>query len=428
MKRNITVLDNGLRVCITKEACKKVGCAAAFRAGTVYERGGERGITHMAEHMMFRRLGGTPQRELYMQTRRMGTNMRGSTYRDMLYFGISACKGELDNQLKLIGSIFQTPQWTQSDFVQERKVVLKQISNRYYGQIERYVFEKYMPENIGGYIMGGQSDVEALTLEQLMRFHREMISTENACAVIYGDLSKDDITNALRQLESIKPAEKEAKTWDDNAAVIFGGAEAGRKAGVQYCAGDGYAADLEILLGFDGAYARSAELLSAALGMGDGAELAMQLRENDAITDDADSYVEKSGNFAYMSINAYVQNKYLSEALSRINGTLCDIRERWDRNTFQKHRDYLEAWTRLNCAGDPHQECLTAARNGFILQEGVFGIDELAGAYRDIRYEDFCAFTQKTIRGDNLQTVLSGAERTICSKKVQGQVEALRRL
>lgn len=30
--------------------------------------------------------------------------------------------------------------------------------------------------------------------------------------------------------------------------------------------------------------------------------------------------------------------------------------------------------------------------------------------------------------GDNLQTVLSGAERTICSKQVQGQVEALRRL
>ena len=30
--------------------------------------------------------------------------------------------------------------------------------------------------------------------------------------------------------------------------------------------------------------------------------------------------------------------------------------------------------------------------------------------------------------GDNLQTVLSGAERTVCSKKVQRQVEALRRL
>ena len=411
-------LHNGIQLYIQRDKnCAKLGCAVAFRAGTKYEKGGERGLTHMLEHMMFRRLGDIGQRELYRFTRRMGTNMRGITYRDMLYFGITVSARHEAEQIGLLRRLFERPEWSREEFEAERGVVLRQMENRYYGKTEEFINRRYLPKSLGGYIMGDAETVKKMSPEQLCEFHERIMVPENACAVIYGDISRDGLDEILK-LGEIRRSAEQVRRRNCNSAdeILQSNAKTG---GIHYLESGGGGSDIELLFRIQRRDIRTAELLSAALGMGDGSELSLQLRETDAITDEVDSYIEELDGFAYLGISVYVGNEALTLALERISDVLKRVRDGIGEQRFVEHRSYLASWTRLNCCGEPHQECLTAARNGFILNEGIFGCRDLAAAYEQVSYDEFCTLARRVLISDNMTAMIAGDRHVILSRKVR---------
>ena len=57
-----------------------------INAGIFLENSKNNGLTHFLEHIHFRRLNDVDQNELYYQMNKRGSNLNGSTYKELLKF------------------------------------------------------------------------------------------------------------------------------------------------------------------------------------------------------------------------------------------------------------------------------------------------------------------------------------------------------
>lgn len=80
-------LDNGLTVLFHQMPnTHSVTVGLYVKAGCLYENEHHIGITHLLEHLHFRKLGVLSQKELYYKMECIGSTLRAATYRDFLKF------------------------------------------------------------------------------------------------------------------------------------------------------------------------------------------------------------------------------------------------------------------------------------------------------------------------------------------------------
>ena len=178
--------------------------SVTFRAGSLYENEQNSGISHMVEHMFFRRLSDLSQDELYFEMQKIGDEINGETCADYVSFNITVVPQYFTKALDLMLRYFDKFNWTETELSQEKEVVFRQIetSGGSYGKwVNSYYFEdtKYSVP-----IMGTKESVAALSLDEINCWKNEYFTPQNACVVVTGNISDDDYSLLKSRLNNIE--------------------------------------------------------------------------------------------------------------------------------------------------------------------------------------------------------------------------------
>ena len=131
MKR-IEKLDNGLTLITHKlPNTHSVTISVNFRVGSIYENIHNNGITHLVEHLFFRRLAKLSQSELYLKMQSIGTEIIGKTFHDYVSFTVTVVSKFFLEALEIVSFLYENFEWNDTEIQLEKNVVLRQIENKY---------------------------------------------------------------------------------------------------------------------------------------------------------------------------------------------------------------------------------------------------------------------------------------------------------
>ena len=190
-------LDNGLRVVVhTDRKAPVVALHAWYNVGSKDEPEGRTGFAHLFEHIgLFNPTENLPG-GLMEPLRAMGaTDWNGTTWFDRTNFFQTVPTSALEQALymesdrmgHLLGALNQERLDNQRGVVQNEK---RQGDNQPYGLVQYTRLEALFPEGhpYRHSTIGSMADLDAATLEDLRRWHRDNYGPNNAVLVLAGDI------------------------------------------------------------------------------------------------------------------------------------------------------------------------------------------------------------------------------------------------
>lgn len=415
------ILNNGITICMHACDRKNIRAVLAFSGGFSDEANPKRGITHMLEHMMLRRLAGMSQQEIYNRARRMGTALHAVTCRETVYFDIDANAKYIEEQLELLRMIFEKPQWTEEDFNKEKEVVLRQIEGKYYSETEQYIFERCYSNKVKGFIMGTYEQVKAMELSQVYMWYEQIIRSENACLTLTGAVNEEHFLLAREKFGGLLGEKKRIlqRTSLPSSFMQHGN-------GKIFLMNSEYdIAEVSIL--FDGLPqdAFFMELLSAVLGKGDGSELSLVLREQMGLTEEVFTVMHMFRGYSLLEINMQISAEYILKGISEVFRMLEQIKTDFSEARILLHRDYLVNWIDLYCDGNISEESDILAWRKFILGQNLKNAAQLADIYRTMTVQQIRNFSQKLLQKNNMTLIVSAPKGSVTLKELKEVVNML---
>lgn len=163
-----------------------------IKTGPLYETEKNQGISHLVEHLHFRRLGDMTQKELYYRMERMGTTLNGATSRDHIYFDLTFHPEDFRSCADIMAAILQETRWSKEEFEAETQVVLNQI---YEKEMTAFVYqltgEKMLDASYSTLIMGTEKSVLKLTRKQAVEWKRKWFTARGAALFASGCISSE---------------------------------------------------------------------------------------------------------------------------------------------------------------------------------------------------------------------------------------------
>ncbi|WP_243670884.1 insulinase family protein [Vulcanisaeta sp. JCM 16161] len=182
------VLDNGLRLLINRIESPTIGIAIGVGIGSIYEDEDLRGISHFAEHIIYRAY---PSIDLEIEG--LGGVSDAYTERTLTMYLFEVIPSELRSLLRLIHKMFSSRKVNSEDFERERRVILSEIRMRnddpstlIYDLGPRALFGD---SDYGAPIIGSEESISSMTIEDLEEFLESYYTPDNMVISIVGPLS-----------------------------------------------------------------------------------------------------------------------------------------------------------------------------------------------------------------------------------------------
>ncbi len=198
-----TTLDNGLRVLVQPlHNAPLVSVWCWYHVGSKNEVPGLTGASHFAEHMNFKGTPGISREDLKVWIERAGGSWNGYTWIDQTTYFETLAADELDLALRIEADRMTECVYEPSEFESERTVVLAEMhgnsnSPEYLLDIDvtaaAFRMHPYRWPTIGW-----QSDLEAMTRDQLYAHYKNYYHPGNATLVIVGDVDAAAAVDAAR--------------------------------------------------------------------------------------------------------------------------------------------------------------------------------------------------------------------------------------
>lgn len=400
MKHKIKLSNNLNFIYHKNPYLHSVNISLFFRVGQLYENKHNYGVTHLTEHMFFRSLNNISQEELYYKMESIGTTIRGSTYREMVYFDITVSPEFFIEGLSLISEILKDFNWKNEDLEKEKQVVINQItfsSNSYADEIDKIYFELppfSMP------ILGTLNSVNRLTVDDINDWKKKFFTCDNCCCVITGNFDDNNIKSAIAILEKIvNPGilqerinilPQNYKQRSKKSDTIFNNSYEESDIFITF--------DIEDIMTKENYYAR---ILSSILGDGDGSILSLRLREKEFLTDEITSRVELLYGSQRLLIECTCLNKNVDKVILAIFNEIEAIKnEISDRqynsciNFFTKNQKFT--------LDDPRKLGFYYGLYNFILNEQGWCIDSDIKKYEKIKVDELSNMAKKIFIPRNL--------------------------
>jgi len=291
-----------------------------------------KGIYHFLEHMVFRRLNGMTQKEIYYHTEKIGGTLRGVTYPDYIQFSVTVLPKYFSQAMEIMRKVIMPISWEHEDIAAEKKVVMNQIRFQNYYSFEKRIDKVYYEGTGYEYeIMGSQSSVRAFS-KSYVNLMREMVfAVQNCCMVIAGNVTEEWIRNEMVKIELLQPSKNvlihsikhpkrfEHRTNEDILLMtpIYDNAE--------------------IMLSFDVPQTMNVsnvEFLCGIIGQGDGGLLSVDLRENLSYTNEIYSYVQQTRYSTKLVIQCETAHEHVVECIYEIFRILDLVKKEIDEDCY----------------------------------------------------------------------------------------------
>jgi zinc protease len=197
IERQEHLLSNGLRVILYRDNRVPLAHVSVYyRVGSSCDPPGHSGLAHLFEHLMFEGSENVGKNEHGRLLDAAGGAWNASTNKDRTNYFATVPSNYLDLALWLEADRMRSLNLTPANFENQRQTVIEErrqsYDNRPYGRSHlRFDELAYSNWAYAHSIIGSVEDLQALTLEEAVDFHRRFYGPGNALLVVAGDIEED---------------------------------------------------------------------------------------------------------------------------------------------------------------------------------------------------------------------------------------------
>lgn len=401
-------LNNGLKIVeYPIDNAQSIEIGLYIKAGARYENKGDNGITHLLEHMHFRQLGNMKQKEIYEYAEKMGSTLRGTTYKEMLCFNIKVRPKYLKKSLNLFEKIITTYEWTEEQLKSEKKVVISEIrekedNNENQKIIDRVIWNKHPLSNS---ILGNASNIKRITLQKLVQYKKKIFCKDNMMLVITGAINEEEIIWINKKFEAIAINECLQKINSNN---MNDGQFKRKHNYLMKNYPEWNLINMQLIFDVDLKQIKENELLffNSIVGGGDGSYLQQEIRDKRGMVYDIYSYGEIFSDKAVWSIVYSIEKDQLYLSLNVIVKMLKMLKTVISQEDIEKNMPFftenLWYWT------EGTKELNFQLGNDFIKNKIGLTINERIKENEKINYERMQKVAEIILKNKNMSLIAMG--------------------
>ena len=401
-------LNNGLKIVeYPIDNAQSIEIGLYIKAGARYENKGDNGITHLLEHMHFRQLGNMKQKEIYEYAEKMGSTLRGTTYKEMLCFNIKVRPKYLKKSLNLFEKIITTYEWTEEQLKSEKKVVISEIrekedNNENQKIIDRVIWNKHPLSNS---ILGNASNIKRITLQKLVQYKKKIFCKDNMLLVITGAINEEEIIWINKKFEAIAINECLQKINSNN---MNDGQFKRKHNYLMKNYPEWNLINMQLIFDVDLKQIKENELLffNSIVGGGDGSYLQQEIRDKRGMVYDIYSYGEIFSDKAVWSIVYSIEKDQLYLSLNVIVKMLKLLKTVISQEDIEKNMPFftenLWYWT------EGTKELNFQLGNDFIKNKIGLTINERIKENEKINYERMQKVAEIILKNKNMSLIAMG--------------------
>lgn len=210
-----SVLHNGLKVIVlNKPGAPIMATQLWYKAGSVAERDGIRGISHVLEHMMFRGSSNVQSEEHARRINDIGGHCNAFTTEDMTVYANSVPREFSDMVFELEAERMDGLLLDEGIFETERKVIIEEY-HTYMNNPVAKAFLEFRQEFFRGHPysispLGYISDLEIMRVDQLRDYYEQWYRPDNAVLVVVGDINHKKVFASVEKYFGKKRALQQA--------------------------------------------------------------------------------------------------------------------------------------------------------------------------------------------------------------------------
>lgn len=419
----VSKLSNGLTfIFYPIQYAKSVEIGLYVKAGSRYETKRNNGITHLLEHIHFRQLGEMSQEEIYQETECMGSSLQGTTYKEMMNYRMKVRPQYLKKSLLLFKKILTTFNWTDEQLESEKKIVLNEIYEKEDEEELQQISDKaiWKEHSLSQSILGEERVIKKISLEELVKYKKDIFCKKNIVFVITGAVEEDDIESITKQFERIPINDNEKKYIDKNILEV----QFQREPNIvvkEYSSWN----ILDVQLSFDVnlKLIRENELLflNSIIGGGDGSRLQKEIREKMGLVYDIYSYVEIYNDAAVLSIFFSIEKKNLQAGLQKIMWIIKNLRENISHRDIDMNMTFFtdNLWFWL----EDSNELNFQMGYDFIKKKELLTIKEKIKENKKIDYYRLREVSNVIFRNQNISLIVMGDAKGLTRQRLKEWLE-----
>lgn len=198
-----STLPNGLQVVIVPTSrLPLVDFRLVARAGSVYDPEGREGLSRLTSELLTQGAGKRSAQQLADDIEFVGGSLEASSGAEQLVVSGEVLKKDLALGLELFRDVIVSPTFPAEDFERKKAETLGQIASD--KSEPSVIAENAMTRWFWGDsplahpAVGYEKSVEALTRDDVMRFHREHLTPERSVLVVVGDVNATALLATLK--------------------------------------------------------------------------------------------------------------------------------------------------------------------------------------------------------------------------------------
>ncbi len=318
--------------------------ALCLEGGSREETESSIGLTHLLEHMLFKRTLSKSTFQLACEIDRLGGDLNASTDTDELVLYADVPGNRFGELISLLRELVLEPEFRQAELDLEKEVILQEISEAN-DDPDSAAFDLlskiFWPSSSYGLpVFGTEGSVKSLSLEDLkvrldqLRVGRRMLIS--VAGPVSLNVVKEAIEDGFEQLEEGDFFQREAIPVKTDSSRIA--------RGVEQCH---FALGIESASPID-EYFPASLIVSRLLGEGMSSRLFQEVRENRGLAYDISSQIENSLDTAMMLIRANSHPDKITEIVTIVSNQLADLWKRGpSESEIQLAKESLSAQFRM---------------------------------------------------------------------------------
>ncbi len=207
-------LKNGLRLIMNEDHSSPIiSVQVWYNVGSINERPGITGISHLFEHMMFKGSKNVEPEEHSRNIQQNGGTDNAFTTKDMTAYFENLPSSQLELAVRLEADRMAQLRLTADTLLSEREVVKEERRLRYDNSLSGKLSEGLYSTAFTRHpyrwpVIGWMSDIEAISLDDCKSFYRSHYAPNNATIIILGDIDfQEAISIVEKYFGHILPAE-----------------------------------------------------------------------------------------------------------------------------------------------------------------------------------------------------------------------------
>lgn len=198
-------LENGLRLLMHQDHSSPIiSFQVWYNVGSINERPGITGISHLFEHMMFKGSKNVEPEEHSRIIQRNGGTDNAFTTEDMTAYFENLPSSQIELAVKLEADRMAHLRLTAETLASERQVVKEErrmrVDNSLFGKLNEGLYSAtFLAHPYRWPVIGWMSDIDAITLDDCKSFYSTHYAPNNASVIILGDIDFDETISLVEK-------------------------------------------------------------------------------------------------------------------------------------------------------------------------------------------------------------------------------------